>query len=154
MKNIFYTLVLLISFASFGQNIYVSDLLKVAKMDRESFEIYTMDRGFVFNELQENENFKGLAMFRGDAGSEEYLTNYSKFYSYKYSTNYQTANPKRLSSIYKELKTLGFKLVDSKGLENHSNGFQYEKNYERGTKEVLNIYIKSDWVEIGYSVRK
>ena len=84
-------------------------------MDRESFEIYAMDKGFVFNEFEEDENFKGLRMFRGGYGREEYLTNYSKFYSYKYSTNYQTANTKRLSSIYKELKTLGFDVLTTVG---------------------------------------
>ena len=143
-----------IPLVAIGQSISVSNILKVAKMDRESFEIYAMDKGFVFNEFEEDEDFKGLRMFKGEYGSEEYLTNYSKYFWYKHSANYQTANTKRLSSIYKELKTLGFKLVDSKGLENDSYGFQYVKNYERGTKEVLNINIKSDWVEIGYKVRK
>ena len=147
-------LLLYIPLVAIGQSISVSNILKVAKMDRESFEIYAMDKGFVFNEFEEDEDFKGLRMFKGEYGSEEYLTNYSKYFFYKYSTNYQTRNTKRLSSIYKELKTLGFKLVDSKGLENDSYGYQYVKNYERGTKEELDIYIKSDWVEIGYQVRK
>ena len=147
-------LLLFIPLVAIGQNISVSNLLKVAKMDRESFEIYAMDRGFVFENVKEDEDIKGLTMFRGGPGSEEYLSNYSKYFSYKYAANYQTSNTKRLSSIYKELKTLGFKLVDSKGRENDSDGFQYEKNYERGTKELLNIYIKSDWVEIGYNLRK
>ena len=147
-------ILLFIPLVAIGQSISVSNILKVAKMDRESFEIYAMDKGFVFNEFEEDENFKGLSMFKGEYGSEEYLTNYSKYFWYKQSVNYQTANTKRLSSIYKELKTLGFKLVDSNGVENDSYGFQYVKNYERGTKEVLNINIKSDWVEIGYKVRK
>ena len=146
-------ILLFIPLVAIGQNISVSNILKVAKMDRESFEIYAMDKGFVFHKVEEDEHIKGLTMFKGGYGGE-YLSNYSKFYLYKHSTNYQTYNTKRLSSIYKELKTLGFKLVDSKGLENNSNGFQYEKNYQRGTKEGINIYIKSDWVEIAYSVRK
>ena len=146
-------LLLFIPLVAIGQSISVSNILKVAKMDRESFEIYAMDKGFVFHKVEEDEHIKGLTMFKGGYGGE-YLSNYSKFYLYKHSTNYQTSNTKRLSSIYKELKTLGFKLVDSKGLENNSDGFQYEKNYQRGTKEGINIYIKSDWVEIAYSVRK
>jgi hypothetical protein len=146
-------ILLFIPLVAIGQSISVSNILKVAKMDRESFEIYAMDKGFVFHKVEEDENIKGLIMFKGGYGGE-YLSNYSKFFGNKHSTNYQTYNTKRLSSIYKELKTLGFKLVDSKGLENNSDGFQYEKNYQRGTKEGINIYIKSDWVEIAYSVRK
>jgi hypothetical protein len=146
-------LLLFIPLVAIGQSISVSNILKVAKMDRESFEIYAMDKGFVFHKVEEDEHIKGLIMFKGGYGGE-YLSNYSKFFGNKHSTNYQTYNTKRLSSIYKELKTLGFKLVDSKGLENNSDGFQYEKNYQRGTKEGINIYIKSDWVEIAYSVRK
>ena len=147
-------ILLFIPLVAIGQSISVSNILKVAKMDRESFEIYAMDKGFVFYEFTDDEDVKGLRMSRGEYESVEYLSNYSKFGWYKHSANYQTANTKRLSSIYKELKTLGFKLVDSKGLENDSNGMQYAKNYERGTKEELNIYIKSYWVEIAYSVRK
>ena len=143
-------ILLFIPLVAIGQSISVSNILKVAKMDRESFEIYAMDKGFVFHKVKEDEDIKGLTMYRGGNGSFEYLSNYSKYFSYKYAANYQTSNTKRLSTIYKELKTLGFKLVDSKGLENSSDGFQYEKNYQRGTKESLNIYIKSDWVEIGY----
>jgi len=146
-------LLLFIPLVAIGQSISVSNILKVAKMDRESFEIYAMDKGFVFHKVEEDEHIKGLTMFKGGYGGE-YLSNYSKFFGDKHSINYQTYNTKRLSSIYKELKTLGFKLVDSKGLENNSDGFQYEKNYQRGTKEGINIYIKSDWVEIAYSVRK
>ena len=146
-------LLLFIPLVAIGQSISVSNILKVAKMDRESFEIYAMDKGFVFHKVEEDEHIKGLTMFKGGYGGE-YVSNYSKFFGDKHSTNYQTYNTKRLSSIYKELKTLGFKLVDSKGLENDSYGYQYVKNYERGTKEELDIYIKSDWVEIGYQVRK
>lgn len=154
MRKILIILLSFIPLVAIGQSISVSNILKVAKMDRESFEIYAMDKGFVFYEFEENVNIKGLRMFRGGYGSEEYLSNYSKYFGYKHATNYQMRNTKRLSSIYKELKTLGFKLVDSKGLENDSYGMQYEKNYERGTKEELNIYIKSDWVEIAYSMSK
>jgi hypothetical protein len=143
-------LLLFIPLVAIGQNISVSNILKVAKMDRESFEIYAMDRGFVFHKVEEDEDIKGLVMFRGDIGSEEYLSNHSKYFGYKSYSCYQTYNTKRLSSIYKELKTLGFKLVDSKGLEKDSDGYQYVKNYKRGTKEMLDIYIKSDCVFIDY----
>ena len=119
-------------------------------MDGESFEIYAIDKGFAFYEFEEDDDIKGLIMVKGEIGSEEYLTNYSIYFWFKYAANYQTANTNRLSSIYKELKTLGFKLVDSKGLK---NGSQYVKNYERGTKEELKIFIKSDWVEISYVER-
>jgi hypothetical protein len=125
-------------------------MIKVAKMDRESFEIYAMDKGFEFFEFKEDDDTKGLIMVKGEYGSEEFLTNYSIFFWLKYAVVYQTANTNRLSSIYKELKTLGFKLVDSEALK---NGSQYKKNYERGTKEELDIYIESDWVEISYVVK-
>ena len=53
-------LLLFIPLVAIGQSISVSNILKVAKMDRESFEIYAMDKVFVFNEFEEDEDFKGL----------------------------------------------------------------------------------------------
>ena len=42
-------LLLFIPLVAIGQSISVSNILKVAKMDRESFEIYAMDKGFVLS---------------------------------------------------------------------------------------------------------
>ena len=137
-------LILLLLFTplvAIGQSISVSNILKVAKMDRESFEIYAMDKGFVFHKVEEDEDIKGLEMIKGGYGSYEYLSNYSKFYLYKHSTNYQTSNTKRLSSIYKELKTLGFKLVDSKGLEMIPMVFSTRKIMKEEQRKYLTFIL-------------
>ena len=134
MKNILFTLALLISFSSFSQ-LKLNEIIKVSKMDRESFEMYSLNNNFQFYEIDENEDFNSFTMVKGGVGNTEYLTHY--FYSSKRRARYQFSIGK-LQNIYKELKAIGFKLVNSRNSE-----FGYEKTYERSNKEEIEILINS-----------
>ena len=48
-------LLLFIPLVSFGQ-ISISDLIKVGKMDMESFEIYALEKGYRFEDLQNTDS--------------------------------------------------------------------------------------------------
>ena len=158
MRKFIYTLFVSVFLSSvgFGQ-ISMSQLIKVAKMDKETFEIYAMDRGFNFSNLDDHEGVKGLIMLKkSGAYNYELLTSYSKYFKFKYASNYQFSrtDKDRLLSIYKELKALGFKLGNSRvidGDQDDEDVYRYEKNYERGD-ESINIYIKSDKVKILYKM--
>ena len=132
MKKTLFTLTLLISLSSFGQ-LTLNEIIKVSKMDRESFEMYSLNNNFQFYEIDENEDFNRFTMVKGRVGNTEYLSHY--FYSSKIRSNYQFSIGK-LQDIYKELKAIGFKLVNSRNSE-----FGYEKTYERSNKEEIYILI-------------
>jgi hypothetical protein len=143
MKLLFFFFSLLLFSVAYGQ-VSIQELISVSKMDSEGFEIYAMNKGFSFHNLKNNENTEGIAMFNGKIGNERYLIWYSKYFNDKYASNYQTANTSELVELYKEIGSLGFKL-DSR----QERGEFYNKSYSRG-KEKLEIFIKTNWVEISY----
>ena len=146
MKNILFTLTLLISFSSFGQ-VTMTELIEITKIDRESFEIFAMNKGFIFYDLRDEFDYNFLIMKTGTGQNTEYLTQASGIVSGDKYSNYQP-NKERLLTIYNELKTLGFRLISSEMTED-----AYVKTYERGYSEeiIISIYNNSTGCNIDYS---
>ena len=145
MKLLFFFFSLLLFSVAYGQ-VSIQELISVSKMDSEGFEIYAMNKGFSFNNLKNNENIEGISMYNGKIGNERYLIWYSRYFTDKYASNYQTSNKSELAELYKEIGSLGFKLDSREGTEEF-----YNKSYSRG-KEKLDIFIfqNKNWVEISY----
>ncbi len=145
----------LISLSSFGQG-EVTQLMRIAKMDLEKFEVFAIDNNYKFDNFDDDENVRGLSMVRGYGDQTEYLTVYEKFYTYKYASGYQGGKQKKLPTIYKELKKLGFKLFDTSNFTNSKTGMNsYLKEYKRGNKEFIRIFIFEDGIaiEMSYEVK-
>ena len=145
-------LLLFIPLVSFGQ-ISISDIIKVGKMDLESFEIYALEKGFRHNKIDKTEDsFYGLEMKKSDGIRTEYLTNYQKYgISNRRAAIYQGPIQERLVSIYKELKSLGYEMHGMS--ESESNGKTYfGKEYIKNGYETIYILISHDdlTVEINY----
>jgi hypothetical protein len=147
MKNLLLILLVFVCNIAFSQTT-ITQLINVAKMDSESFEIYAMNKGYRFYEYLDKEDAQGISMFQGEYGTEKYLIKYLEFFGKKNSVNYQTANTNELSKLYIELDALGFKL-NWKGQRDEN----FVKEYTRGN-ESLNIFIKQNWLEIGYNSGK
>tara|TARA_A100001035_G_scaffold277331_1_gene273957 strand:- start:3485 stop:3949 length:465 start_codon:yes stop_codon:yes gene_type:complete len=144
-------LLLFIPLVSFGQ-ISISDLIKVGKMDMESFEIYALEKGYRFEDLQNTDSNKGLKMKKSNGSRAEFLTLYSN--PSLVNVKYKGPVQERLVSKYKELKSLGFKIYRTFEWNDEKI---YVKEYERsGPKnyvtERLQIEIYSDGIycEIHY----
>ena len=144
-------LLLFIPLVSFGQ-ISISDLIKVGKMDMESFEIYALEKGYRFEDLQNKDSYKGLKMKKSNGSRTEFLTLYldHNIVNVKYKGPVQ----ERLVSIYKELKSLGFKI--DRTFEWNDEKI-YVKEYSRSGpqnswRDLLEINIYSDGIycEIHY----
>ena len=84
----------LISLSSFGQG-EVTQLMRIAKMDLEKFEVFAIDNNYKFDNFDDDENVRGLSMVRGYGDQPEYLTVYEKLYTYKYASGYQGGNHKK-----------------------------------------------------------
>ena len=133
-------LLLFIPLVSFGQ-ISISDLIKVAKMDGESFEIYALENGYSYGNKKVEDEMEYLEMNKGSGSNYKILTHYRKFASYSYASNY--AGPQEgLVNIYKELKNLGFTLYDAK--ESFVNEERYYLKSYRKNDELVDIYIYTD----------
>jgi len=145
-------LLLFIPLVSFGQG-ELAQLIRVAKMDIESFEIYALEKGYTLNEFVDEENFKGLEMQKGFGSTTEYLSVYSKWYNEKYKSVYQGEKQRRLPDIYGELKKMGFKLFDTESMTTDNGITSYVKEYKKGDRETISIYIfeGADTIEIAYA---
>ena len=146
-------LLIFIPLVSFGQ-ITISDIIKVGKMDLESFEIYALEKGFRFDNIENEEenNLYGLTMSKVEGQRTEYLSYYQKFFGVAdRAVNYQGPVQEKLVSIYKELKSLGYEMHGMS--ESESNGKTYfGKEYIKNGYETIYILISHDdlTVEINY----
>lgn len=142
----------LFSFNSFGQKI--DQLIKISK-DLESFEIYALENGYKFyRTIGAGFAFQKVTQinsFRPETKTE-YLTIDKSAFSDKYFTNYQGQGQEELPDIYRELKKLGFKLVNTRDAASSEDEIQwYVKEYSRGDNEEISVYITSNGVyELNY----
>ena len=123
--------------------ITVSDLIKVAQMDRESFEIYAMSLDFKFNRIHEGLEINGLHMQRGNT----LLKHYTEYFGESNVATYVTDKEKDVLKWYQELKVLGFELMDTGKAEATE---AYKKEYLKMNEKVV-IYVDTDFVQMTYS---
>ena len=128
----------------FGQEISLKELISIANMDSESFEIYVMNKGYEFNELKKRSDKEGITVREGitmDSFKKNimrYITWYSKFYDFKRASMYTTYSKSELINIYNELKSLNFEL-----LERIEKDDTYIKRYESSdSKKEVKIIVK------------
>ena len=139
-------LLLFIPLVSFGQ-ISISELIKVAKMDRESFEIYALENGYSYSNSNKKveDEMEYLRMDKGSGSNYKLLEHYTKFGSSSYASNY-TGPQEGLVNIYKELKNLGFTLDVAKELFVSEERY-YLKSYIKND-ELVDIYITTDGYDL------
>ena len=80
-----------LSSVAFGQ-ISVSQLIRLAKMDRENFEINANNKGFAFDRINTNDDENTLFMNKEVRGSHHSLKHSTKFFGSKYRSNYSIYN--------------------------------------------------------------
>ena len=147
MKTTLLFLSVFLSVSLFGQ-ITVSELIKIAQMDRESFELYALNNGYEFHKAGETENQSKIIMVKGQKPKEVYLYHADRYFSKRYHSLYDTYNKKDLGLWYFQLEELGFILTNKEFV-----GSTYAKDYTRG-KETISIYQKKENLEIAYSMDK
>ena len=94
----------------FGQEISLKELISIANMDSESFELYAMNKGYKLAEFISNEDTEGETMSYFKNGISRYVSRYSKYSGYNKASRYQFWEESELLDIYNELKSLNFTL--------------------------------------------
>lgn len=135
------------SSVAFGQ-ISIQELISVSKLDLDAFEIYAMKKGYSFYSSEEDGKAEGIVMqqFFSETGITRYISCYSKFFTCRYASNYQTSQTSELQKMYQDLGSLGFKLS-----YRYTSDVDYQKHYTRGDEKV-SFYIKPDWIEVSYGL--
>jgi len=154
MKRLLVLLLIpIFSLSSFGQEI--DQLIKISK-DLETFEIYALENGYKFYKMDEIRlTFKKVTQinpFRPEIKTE-YLSVYTAGFVGKYHSTYDGVEQEKLPDIYRELKKLGFKLVNTRNISSDDDDIKwYVKEYSRGDTEEISVYIgsKNDVYELNY----
>ncbi len=150
-----FSLVLFFATTSIGQSFTLPELIKMSKMDTESFDTYVTTKDFVYSSSDKDDNYSGVTyafeVSKIDiTKASKFITLYQSFFDKKYSISYQTSNKKEYLNIKNQVKVLGFKLVNSEIFnkdEITSNHFEYRKG-----KAKIDLYATPTFFEIGYYV--
>lgn len=133
MKKILFSIIFyFISTAIFGQNFTLSELIKINNYHLDDFDTYVTQKGYQYYE-NDNTDFADATsyVFYVNGVRKSYI---SKFY-YKTQTkemvSFQTGNNATYLKIKSELKTLGFKFINTE--TNKGTTFF---NYKKGEIEV------------------
>ena len=160
MKRLLVLLLIpLFSLSSFGQKI--DQLIKISK-DLETFEIYALENGYEFHRMQAKSglSFQKVTIInhRSLETKTEYLSSIFTNDDDSSFITYQGQGQEELPDIYRELKKLGFKLVNTEAVELFKSVDivdddidWYVKEYSRGDTEKISVYIASNGAyEINY----
>jgi hypothetical protein len=104
-------------------------------MDLNKFETYALNRGYNFDEVNEEEKVFGHSYRKGDGDLSKYLTLYDKFYEQNRTVTYQTSETKEYLSFKNEIERDGFQLTKTENFEGTSLKFYSNSTYN------LRIYV-------------
>lgn len=141
MKYIF-SLLLIFSFNLSFSQMTVSEMIKVSKMDMDTFKAHAASKGFIFHETIKNDDFYGNTFLKGQEPYTKwykYLSLYTKYLNEGNVLCYQTTDRMELKNIRNQVKYLGFNLIStSSSSENFDGSKSYFKEdvYDGHTKQV------------------
>lgn len=147
---------LLFVIPSFGQTFSMLELIKMSKMNPESFDTYVSKKGFVFTGEVNSNNFDGIQYaleYNPDYKTAmKFITLYSRYNNSYFGINYQTLSNSDYVKIKEQIKTLGFKFKESRSYSDQNekpfNCFVYSKYRSAG--EII-IYSSVDNYQITYT---
>ena len=135
------------SYAQIG----LAQLQWMYKADLDAFVTKAIEENYKFDEIVKTTNFgngtKYLEFFKY-SGRTRYLT---KFPDNALPLNYQTSETSELSNYYIFLKKYGYTL--KKTQYDDIDDFDVLKIYEK-ENELIEIHIRSNWLEIAYSIEQ
>ncbi len=138
-----------------GQSFSISDLIKMSNLDKNSFDSFATNNGFVFIQ---NVNTEYISRVEYEiyytptdkTNVKKYLHFYTKYYSpYKRSIFYTTKDKNEYLRIKNEIKQLGFKLFEPN--KNFQNSQYFRKDL--GNFEIV-ITTRDVYYEINLHVNE
>lgn len=148
-------LVIFISFTSCGQTFSLPELIKMSKMNVDDFDTFVSAKGYVFIGKEDDSKKKGVNYafdYHSSNGvANKFITLYSYYQGYKTLLNYQTLSKTEYVNIKKQIKALGFNLVESGPFTNKNGETSNHLMYQKGKAEI-SIFTAFNRYEINYSV--
>lgn len=129
-------------------------------MDTDSFDTYVSSKGFTYLKNKTENRYVGVTYGLnsnqdGNGRADKYISLFTEYYNYKYAITYQSSLQssfkKEYSNIKKQIKSLGFKLIDT-GTTTGDNNLEFNSFvYKKGKAEV-NLFTSLSGFEITYTV--
>lgn len=116
-KAKFYFLILLIFPFYLTAQLTINDIKMILKMDLDKFETFALNRGYVFNDIKENDNVYGLTFKKGHGKDTKYISLYPKYFRYSKTFTYQISNKSEFLNLKKQIEENGFKLLNMENFE-------------------------------------
>ncbi len=147
--------VIFISSTSCGQTFSLPDLIKLSKMNVDDFDTYVTSKGFVFERADECDNHDRVSYVLNldisNSWASKSIEFYKRYINGRYHIRYYTRDKKEYLNIKNQLKTLGFKLQDSRISTNKGevSGLFY---FGKGKSEI-ELIDHTKFFQISYLVK-
>lgn len=127
MKNIFlFCISFFLSLQTFSQ-VKVTTLMSLLKMNYNQLENYSLNNGWILDEVENTKNYEGITYTKGSGNKKEFLTLYTKYFDEGNRIVFQTSNKENYSIFKNEIIKNGFKLKNTETIENIIK-YTYKKN--------------------------
>lgn len=150
-------LVILSGSSLFGQSFSMPELIKMSKMDTDSFDTFVISKGFEFVGGVEVNKTNGVkyGFMLNEIDSKKALKWVTLFAVInKYSINYQTSDKSEYLNIKNQIKQLGFKLVTSDVLNDEDSGSSHNYFMYKKGGSIVAILNRGNNFEISYIVNR
>ena len=120
------------------------ELMKMSKMNPESFDTFVSSKGFVFIGDVNDTNYEGVQYAidynPDDKKALKFVTLFSRHYNHRFGLNYQTLSNTEYVNLKNQIKGLGFKYLYS---ESYSIDEMPHKSFTYGSGKSLLTFITS-----------
>lgn len=157
MKFIFsFFLSVFISFSSIGQTFSLQELIKLSKMNTDSFDTYVTSKGFVFKDSKKEDDLEkftyALNLNLTNLKASKFISLLKNFMILDIKFPLQTYDKNEYVKIKNQIKTLGFKLIDTAIFTSDDGEVSNRFEYSNG-KSIISIYASSISFEVNFGVK-
>jgi hypothetical protein len=146
--------------SSIGQSFSLPELIKMSRMDTDNFDTYVSSKGFTYLKNKTDNRIVGVTYGLnsnqdGNGRADKYISLFTEYYDYKYAITYQSSLQssfkKEYFNIKNQIKSMGFKLVDT-GTTTGDNDLKFSRFVYRKGKAEVDLFTSLSGFEISYTV--
>lgn len=151
-----FSFVLFFTTTSLGQSFTLPELIKMSKMNVDDFDTYVTSKGFVFEGADNEDQTEGVSyalnLNISNSKASKFIGLYERHYDDKYYIHFQTIDKNEYINIKNQIKTLGFKLKNSRIFTTDEGKVVNRFLYIKGKSEIT-IYVDGKSFEVNYKVK-
>lgn len=127
-------------------------------MDTDSFDTYVTSKGFTYLRNKSENRYVGVTYGLNSSqngSADKYISLFTEYHNYKYAITYQSSLQssfkKEYSNIKNQIKSTGFKLIDT-GSGTVADGVEFNRFVYRKGKAEVDLFTYLSGFEITYTI--